>query len=220
MIENIFSKIDTFIKNINIKLFSNNKKNNNNTTNSNNKMNNTKVNEVNIVNNNNNIQKQEINNNTTTIINNYSGEFASPLEINEEDRLFFIEIDSFFSTNNIKYKVENKKPSEIIQGFLYNIRVKKITENNLDAIAQSAHSLREILYPFIKPDMYNVNVYITKSLKDIFYKLNNITHHNTESTTDGLEKLFVELKNNFSEIKQQQILNLKEIDKYINDLNI
>ena len=85
------------------------------------------------------------------------------------------------------------KPSKMFEGAIFAIRPE--CRNNPDMIAQAAHSLREIIYPFWSRQVKSVSdkkrnalkkygsVFVDEeAVRKVYKQLNNLAHHRSTST--------------------------------------
>ncbi len=127
-------------------------------------------------------------------------------------------------------------PSEMFRGAVFAIR--PACENNPDGIAQAAHSLREILYPFWSPQVKNVPDKKEAALKNtgsvhrdeafinevgkVYGQLNNLAHHRGTSTKPDFSNLtipdFERLLTEFERVMRKALTRQIDVHREIDQI--
>ncbi len=117
-------------------------------------------------------------------------------------------------------------PGDMFRGAMF--AVKPDCRSNPDRIAQAAHSLREIIYPFWSPQVQSVSDKKGKALKKygsvfvdeeavgrVYNQLNNLAHHRSNST--HFEQVIAEFVRVMQQALTRQIDVHKAIDQILSD---
>ena len=115
------------------------------------------------------------------------------------------------------------KPSKMFEGAMF--AIKPECRSNPDRIAQAAHSLREIIYPFWSPQVKSVSDKKGNALKKygsvfvdeeavgrVYNQLNDLAHH--RSTATNLEQVIA----NFVRVMRQALTRQMDIHGKINQI--
>ena len=118
------------------------------------------------------------------------------------------------------------KPSKMFEGAIFAIRPE--CGSNPDRIAQAAHSLREIIYPFWSPQVKAVSdknkkgnalkkygsVFVDEeAVKKVYDQLNDLAHH--RSTSTNFEQVIANFVRVMRHVLTRQIDVHKEIDQIL-----
>lgn len=123
-----------------------------------------------------------------------------------------------------QYKLLKGKPSKMFQGAIFAIKTE--CRNNPDMIAQAAHSLREIIYPFWSRQVKSVSDKKGNALKKygsvfvdeeavgrVYNQLNNLAHH--RSTPTNFEQVIADFVRVMQQVLTRQIDIHVEIDQIL-----
>lgn len=145
---------------------------------------------------------------------------SKPVSLTAEESLLCNRLDDFYKHYDLK-----NKPSEYYRGAIYCSN--EDHRSNPDWLAQAAHSLREILYPFYsskskdktefkktkafsKFTNINIDASFESELGKFYGKLNEVAHH-------GKTVNFTKLKHEFNNVMKQLLLHQLQIHSMIDD---
>jgi predicted RNA-binding Zn ribbon-like protein len=132
----------------------------------------------------------------------YGSKRLPPVSLSREEEDLCWKLDKFYKFYNL-----NKKPSEFYKGAIFAARDEN--RSNPDWLAQAAHSLREILYPFFSPQIKKVKDKKKKAfekfgsvgsklIKDeeigkLYNKLQDVAHHRFIKDFENLRQEFIKI---------------------------
>jgi len=168
----------------------------------------------------------------------YDIKLLPPVHLRLEEDDLCKKLDEFYKFYNL-----NIQPSNYYRGAIFAAREEN--RSNPDRVAQAAHSLREILYPFFSPQIKKVKDKKRKAFKKFgsvgielitddyigrFYgKLERVAHHDTEENFEDLRQEFVtiirkalsrqvDIHSLVDEILKRNIINDKHLAEEIKDI--
>lgn len=156
----------------------------------------------------------------------------APLVLTSKQEELCARLDEFYSKHNLLVK-----PSDMFRGAMFAMRPE--LRSNPDWMAQAAHSLRDILYPFGEAGVPNkeealrqygsvrLEAKLTQELGKVFGSLTEITHHGngrgnsvnySEFSASDFDALVGRFENIMFDVLARQIDVHSEIDGFLGEV--